>query len=182
MPVPKKGNAKECSNYHTVALISHAGKVTFKILQASLQQYVKWELAYVQAVFWRGCGTTGLIANICWIMEKARELQENIYFCFFDYAKAFDSVDNKKLWKILQEMGITDHVTCLLWDLYAGQEATVRSGHGTDWFQIGKGIHQVYILLTCLFNLHAEYIMWNARLVEGQAGMNIARRNINNLR
>ena len=123
------------------------------------------------------------IANIRWIMEKAREFQKNIYFCFIDYAKVFDCVDHNKLWKILQEMGIPDHLTWLLRTLYAGQEATVRTGHGTvNWFQIGKGVRQGYILSPCLFNLYAEYIMRNAGLEEAQAGIKIAERNINNLR
>ena len=116
-------------------------------------------------------------------MEKAREFQENIYFCFIDYAKAFDCADHNKLWEILKEMGIPDHLTCLLRNLYAGQEAIVRTGHGTtDWFQIGKGVHQSYILSPCLFNLYAEYIMRNAGLEETQAGIKIAGRNISNLR
>ena len=116
-------------------------------------------------------------------MEKAREFQKNIYFCFIDYARAFHSVDHNKLWKILKEMGILDHLTCILRSLYAGQETTVRTGHGTtDWFQIGKGVRQGYILSPCLFNLHAEYIMRNAGLEEAQAGIKIAGRNINNLR
>ena len=116
-------------------------------------------------------------------MEKAREFQKNIYFCFLDYAKAFDCVDHKKLWKILKEMGIPDHLTCLLRNLYSGQEATVRTGHGTtDWFQIGKGGCQGCILSPCLFNLSAEHIMRNAVLEEAQAEIKIARRNINNLR
>ena len=123
------------------------------------------------------------IANICWIIEKAREFQKNIYFCFTDYAKAFDCVNHNKLWKILKEMGIPDHLTYLLRNLYAGQEATVRTGHGTtDWFQIGKGIHQGCILSPCLFNLYAENIMRNTELEEAQAGTKIVRRNINNLR
>ena len=183
IPIPKKGNAKECSNYHTIALISHASKVMLKILQARLQQYVNRELPDVQAGFRKGRGTRDQIANIRWIMEKAREFQKNIYFCFIDYAKAFDCVDHNKLWKILKEMGIPDHLTCLLRNLYAGQEATVRTGHGTtDWFQIGKGVHQGCILSPCLFNLYAEYIMRNAGLEEAQAGIKIAGRNINNLR
>ena len=141
------------------------------------------ELPDVQAGFRKGRGTRDQIANICWIMEKAREFQKNIYFCFIDYAKAFDCVDPNKLWKILKEMGITDHLTCLLRNLYAGQEVTVRTGHGTtDWFQIGKGVHQGCILSPCLFNLHAEYLMRNAGLEEAQAGIKIAGRNINNLR
>ena len=131
-----------------------------KILQARLQQYRNRELPDVQAGFRKGRGTRDQIANICWIMGKAREFQKNIYFCFIDYAKAFDCVDHNKLWKILRERGISDHLTCLLRNLYAGQEATVRTGHGTtDWFQIGKGIHQGYILSPCLFNFYAEYIM-----------------------
>ena len=126
-----KGNAKERSNYRTVALISHASKVMLKILQARLQQYVKRELPDVQAGFRKGRGTRDQIANIRWIIEKAREFQRNTYFCFIDYAKAFDSVDHNKLWKILKEMRIPDHLTCLLRNLYAGQEATVRTRHGT---------------------------------------------------
>ena len=128
IPIPKKGNAKECSNYRTVALISHASKVVLKILQARLQQYVNCELADVQAGFRKGRGTRNQIDNIRWIMEKAREFQKNISFCFIDYAKAHDCVDHNKLWKILKEMGIPDHLTCLLRNLYAGQEATVRTG------------------------------------------------------
>ena len=127
--------------------------------------------------------TRDQIVNICWIIEKAKEFQENFYFCFIDYAKAFDCVDHNKLWKILQEMEIPDHLTCLLRNLYTGQEATVRTGHGTtDWFQTGKGVCQGCILSPCLFNLHAEYIMWNAELDEAQAGIKIAGRNNNNLR
>ena len=144
--IPKKGNAKECSNYYTIALISHTSKVMLKILQARLQQYVNRELPDTQARFRKDRGTRDQIANICWIIGKSREFQENIYFCFIDYAKAFDCVDHNKLWKI-QEMGIPDHLTCLLRNLYAGQEATVRTGHGmTDWFQIGKGVCQGCIL------------------------------------
>ena len=116
-------------------------------------------------------------------MEKAREFQKNIYFCFIDYAKAFDCVDHNKLWKILKEMEIPDRLTCLLRNLYAGQEATVRTGQGiTDWFQIGKGVYQGCILTLCLFNLYTEYIMWNASLGEVHTGIKISRRNINNLK
>ena len=151
--VPKKGNAKECSNYHPIALISPASKVMLKILQARLQQYVNHELPYVQASFRKGTRTRDQTANILWIIEKAREFQKNIY-CFIDYAKAFDCVDHNKLQKILREMGIPDHLTFLLRNLYASQEATVRTGHGTtDWFQIGKGVCQGCILSPCLFNL-----------------------------
>ena len=126
IPVPKKGNAKECSNCCTIALISQASKVMFKILQARLQQYVNHDLPDVQADFTKGKGTRDQIANICWIIEKARDFQKNIYFSFIDYAKAFDCVDHKILWKILQEMRIPDHLTPCLRNLYAGQEATVR--------------------------------------------------------
>src|SRR5574338_86547 len=154
-----------------------------KILQARLQQYVNHELPDVQAGFRKGRGTRDQIANIRWIMEKAREFPKSIYFCLIDYAKAFDCVDHNKLWVILKEMGIPDHLTCLLRNLYAGQEATVRTGHGTtDWFQIGKGVCQGCILSPCLFNFYAEYIMRNAGLEEAQAGIKIAGRNLNNLR
>ena len=181
--MPKKGNAKEWSNYWTIALISQASKVMLKILQARLQQYMNRELPDVQDHFRKGRGTRDQIANIRWIMENAREFQKNIYFCFIDYAKAFDCVDHNQLWKILQEMGIPDHLTCLLRNLYAGEETTVRTGHGTtDWFQIGKRVRQGCILSPCLFNLYAEYIMRNAGLEEAQAGIKITRRNINNLR
>ena len=154
-----------------IALISHTSKEMLKILQARLQQYMNNELPDVQAGFRKGRGTRDWIANIHWIIKKARELQKNIYFCFIDYAKVFDGVDHNKLWKILKEMGIPDDLTCLLRNLYAGQEATVRNGHGTtDWFQIGKGVRQGCILSPCLFNLYAVYIMRNARLDESQAG------------
>ena len=164
------------------ATAAHASKVMLKILQARLQQYVNRELPYVQTDFRKGRGTKVQIANTQWITKKAREFQKNIYFCFIDYAKAFDCVDHNNLWKILKEMGIPDHLTCLLRNLYAGQEATVRTGHGTDSFQIGKGVRQGCILSPCLFNLYAECIMRTARLEEAQAGIKIARRNINNLR
>ena len=172
--IPKKGNAKECSNYHTIALISHASKVMLKIFQARIQQYMNWEFPDIQAAFRKGRGTRDQIANIYWIIKKAREFQKNIYFCFIDPAKAFDCVDRKKLWKILKEMGIPDHLICLLRNLYAGQEATVVTGHETtDWFQIGKGERQGCILSPCLFNLYAEYIMRNAGLEEAQAAIKI---------
>ena len=155
-------------NYRTIALISHTRRLMLKILQARLQQYMNHEPPGVQAGFRKGRGTTrDQIANICWIIEKTRELQKNIYFCFIDYAKAFDCVDHNKLWKILREMGMPDHLTCLLRNLYAGQEATVRTGHGTtDWFQIGRGVCQGCTLSPCLFNLYAEYIMRNDKLDE----------------
>ena len=175
--------SEEWSNYHTIAFISHTSKIMLKILQARLQQYVNQELPDVQSGFRKGRGTRDQIANIRWIIEKAREFQKNIYFCFIDYAKAFNCVDHKKLWKILKEMGIPDHLTCLLRNLYAGQEATVRTGHGTtDCIQIGKGVRQGCILSPCLFNLYAEYIMRNTGLEEAKAGIKMARRNINNLR
>ena len=180
---PKERQCQKMFNYCTIALISHASKVMLKILQSRLQQYVNSELSDVQAEFRKVRGTRDQIANIRWIIEKAREFQKNIYFCFIDYAKAFDCVHHNKLWKILKEMGIPDHLTCLLRNLYAGQEATSRTGHGTtDWFQIRKGVGQGCILSPYLFNLNAEYTMRNARLHEAQAGIKIARRNINNLR
>ena len=144
--IPKKGNAKECLNYCTIAPTSHVCKVMLKILQARLQQYVNHELPDVQAGFRKGRGTRDQIVNIHWIIKKARVFQKNIYFCFIDYAKAFDCVDHNKLWKILKDMEIPEHLTCLLRNLYAGQEATVTTGHGTmDWFQIGKGILPMYV-------------------------------------
>ena len=139
------------------------------------------ELPDVQADFRKGRETRDQIAKIHWIIQKAREFQKNIYFCFTDYTKVFDCVDHNKLWKILKEMGILDHLTCLLRNLYAGQEATVRTGHGTtDWFQIGKRVHQAYILPPSFFNFYAEYIMRNSGLEEAQAGIKSAKRNIHN--
>ena len=153
-----------------------------KIFQARLQQYVNRELPDVQAGFRKGRVTRDQIANIPWIIKK-EEFQKNIYFCFIDYAKAFDCVNHNKLWKFLQEMGIPDHLTYLLRNLYAGQEATVSIGRETtDWFQKGKRVRQGCILSPCLFNLYAEYIMRNTGLEEAQAGIKIAGRNINNLR
>ena len=144
---------------------------------------VSSELPDVQAGFRKGRGTRDQITNIRWIMEKARDFRKNISFCFIDYTKTFDCVDHNKLWKILKEMGIPDHLTCLLRNLDAGQEATVRSAHRTtDWFQIGKGVRQGCILSPCLFNFYAEYIMQNAGLHEAQAGIKIARTNVNNVR
>ena len=143
-----------------------------KILQARLQQYVNWELPDVPAGFRKGRGTREHIANIHWIIKKAKELQKNIYFCFIDYTKAFDCVDHDRLWKILQEMGMPDHLSCLLRNPYGGEEATVRTGHGATYrFQIGKGVCQGCILSPCLFNLYAEYIMKNAGLDKAQAGI-----------
>ena len=170
---PKKGNAKECSKYHTIALIAHASKGMLKIFQSRLQQYMNCKLPDIQAGFRKSRGTRDQIDNICWIIEKAREPQKNIYLCFIGHAKAFDYVDHNKLQKLLQEMGIPDYLTYLLRNLYAGQEATVRTRHGTtDWIQIGKGVCQLCILSPCLLNLYAEYIMKNAGLDEAQVGIN----------
>ena len=153
---PKERQCQECSNYCTIAFISHSNTVMLKILIARLQQYVNLELPDVQAGLRKGRGTRNQIGNICWIIEKARKFQINIYFCFTDYTKAFDCVDHNKLWKILQKMEIPDPLTCLMRDLYAGLETTVRTGHGTmDWFQIGKGVCQGCILSPCLFNFYA---------------------------
>ena len=152
IPIPKKSNAKECSNYHTIALISQASKVMLRILQAKLQQYLNHEFPDVHGGFRKGRGTRDQIVNICWIIGKAREFQKNIYFSFIDYPKAFYCVDHKKLLELLQEIEIPDHLTCLLRNLYAGKETTVRTGHGTtDWFQIGKGVHHGCILSPCLW-------------------------------
>ena len=176
----RKAMPKNAQTTATIALISHASKVMLKILQARLQNR---ELPDVQAGFRKGRGTRDQIANIHWIIEKAREFHKNIYFCFIDYAKAFDCVDHNKLWKVLKKMEIPNHLTCLLRNLYEDQEGTVRSIHGTtDWFQIGKGIWQGCILSPCLFNLYAEYMIWNAGLDEAQAAIKTARRNINNPR
>ena len=151
------------------------------VFQARLQQYVNCELPDVQAGFRKGRGTRDQIANICWQSKKQESSKKHLFLLY--YAKAFDCVDPNKLWKILKKMGIPDHLTYLLRNLYAGQEATVRTGHGTtDWFQLRKGVCQGCILSPCLFNLHAEYIMRNAGLEEAQAGTKVAGRNINNLR
>ena len=154
IPVPKKGNAKESSNCHKIALISHTSKVMLKILQDRLQQYVNHEPPDIQAGFRKGRGTRDQIVNIHWIIEKAREFQKNIYFCFIDYAKAFDCVDHNKLWKILKKMGISDHFTCLLRNLYAGQEATELDMEQRTGSKLGKEyIKAVYYhpaLLTCM--------------------------------
>ena len=150
-----------------------------KILQTRLQQYLKCEFPDVQAAFRKGRGTRDQIANIHWIIKKARDLQKKIYLCFIVYAKALDCVDNQKLWKILKERWIPDHLTCILRNLYSGQEATVRTGHGiTDWFQTGKGVRQGCILSPCLFNLYAEYIMrllgWRNHKLESRLPIEIS--------
>ena len=157
--MPKKGNAKECSSYCTIALISHASKVMFKIPQARFQQYVSRGLLNLQAGFRKGKRIRDQVANIHWLIEKAREFQKNIYFYFIGCAKAFDCVDHNKLWKIFKQMGIPDHNTCLLRNVYVSQEATVRTRHGTtDWFKIWKGVCKGWVLSPCLFNFYAEYI------------------------
>ena len=160
LEIPKKGNAKECSNYHTIALISNASKVMLKILQARLQQCMNQELLDVPAGFRKGRGTRNQIANINWIMEKATEFQKNNYFCFIDYTKATNCVDHNKLQQILKETGLPSHLTCLLRSLYTGQEAMFRTRHRTtDWFKVGKGVQHGCILSSCLFNFYAEYIL-----------------------
>ena len=146
-----------------------------KILQARLQHYRSPELPDIHGVFRKGRGTRDQIANICWIIEKAREFQKTIYFCFTDYTKAVDCVDHNKLWKILKEMGIPDHFTCLLRNLYAGQEAAVEPDVIVTWFKTGKGVHHGCILSPCLFNLLKDYILSTARLDESQTGINVAR-------
>ena len=164
-----------------IVLISHASKVTLKTFQARLQQYINWELSDIQAGFRKGRGIRDQIASIHLIMEKARKFQKNIYFCFIEYTKAFAWITTN--WKILKEMGVSDHLTWLLRNLHAGQEAAVRTrDRTTDWFQIGKGVCQGCILSPCLFNFYAEYIMRNPGLDETQAGTEITRRNINNLK
>ena len=164
-------------------LISYASKVMLKMFQAGLQQHMNKELPDVQAGFWKGRGTRDQIANIRWIIEKVKEFQKRSLLLLPNYAKDFDCVDHNKLWRILKEMGIPDHPTCVLRNLYAGQKATVRTRHGkTDWFKIGKGVCQVCILSPCLLNLYAEYIMRNAGLDGAQAGVKTGGKNTNNLR
>ena len=166
-------NLKECSNYHTIALISHASKVMLKILQARIQQYVNHELPDVQAGFRKGRGTRDQLANIRWIIEKAREFQRNIYFCFIDYTKTFDSVHHSKLRKIRKEIGIPDHLNCLLINVYVSQEASVRTGHGTmDWFKIGKEyIKAIYFhpaYLTYMQTISCEMPWWMKQKLESR--------------
>ena len=167
IPIPKKGSTKECGSHWTITLISHANKVMLKIFHARLQHCANQELPEVQAGFRKGRGIRDQIANICWIIEKAREFQKNIFLCFINYAKTFDCVDHDKLWKALREMGTPDHLTCLLRSLYESQEATVRSLYETsDWLRTEKGVKQGCLLSPCLFNLYTEHIMRNARLDE----------------
>ena len=160
IPIPKKGTTKECSNHQTIVLISHGNKVMLKILQTRFQHYMNWELPDVQAGFRKCRGTRDQIANIPWIIKKSRGFQKSIYLCFIEYTKAFDCVNHSKLWKTLKEMGIPDHLTCLLRKLYAGQKGTVRILYGTiDWFRIEKGVWQGCLLSLCLFNLDADHIL-----------------------
>ena len=170
--IPKKGNVKECSNYHTIALISHSSKVRLKILQARLQQYLSQEFTDVESGFGKGRRTRDQIANNSRIIEKATESQKNIYFCFIDYTKAFHYVDHNKLWKTLWKMGIPDHLTYLLRNLYAGQESTVRTGHGTmDRFQIEKGVCQGCILLpyfTYVESISYKMLYWIKHKLESR--------------
>ena len=157
IPIPEKNNTKECSSYHTSVLISHTSKVILKFLQARLQQYRNQEPPNFQAGFRKGRGTRDQIVNICWITENAREFQENIFFCFIDYDKTFDGVDHNKLENSYKEIGIPGHLTCLLWNLYVGQEATMGTRHGKmKWLQIRKEVHQGCILSPCLINFYAE--------------------------
>ena len=172
---PKERQCQRMFKLPPIAFISHASKVMLKILQARIQQYMNRELSDVQAGFRKGRGTIDQIANSRWIIEKAREFQKNMDFCFMDYTKAFDCVDHNILWKILKETGIPEHLTCLLSNLYASQEAIIRTGHETtDWFQIVKGVRQGYILSPCLFNLYAKYITRNSGPDEAEAGIKIA--------
>ena len=167
IPILKKGNSKKCSNYRTGVLISHSSKKMFKILQARLPQDVNWELPDVQSEFRKGRGNKRLNCQRLLDHKNVREFQKDIYFCFIDYTKAFDCVDHKKLWKILKEIEIPDNLTCLMRNLYAGQEATVITGHGTiDWLKIGKGVCKGCMLLPCLFKFYAEYIMQKSGLGE----------------
>ena len=182
IPIPKKGNAKESSNYSTIVLISHASKVMLKILQARLQQYMNHELPDVQVGFRKDRGTRDQIANIHWIIEKHENFRKTSTSVSLTALKPL-TVWITTNWKILKDMVIPDHLTCLLRNLYTGQEAKVRTKHGTtDWFKIGKGVHQGCILSPCLFNFYAEYIVRNTGLEETQAGIKIAGRNINHLR
>ena len=183
IPIPKKGNAKECANYHTIALISHASKVMLKILQARLQQYVTVNFQMFKLVLEKAEKPGVKLPTSAGSSKKQESSRKTSISALLTMPKPLTVWITNKPWEILKEMGIPDHLTCLLRNLYAGQEATVRTGQGTtDWFQIGKGVHQGCILSPCLFNLNAEYIMRNTGLEEAQAGIKIARRNINNLR
>ena len=181
IPIPKKGSTKECSSHQTVAFISQTSKVILKIQQARLQQYVNWELPDVQTGLRKGRGTRSQIANIHRILKKTRKFQKSIYLCFIDYAKAFDCVERNKLWKTLKEMRIPDHLTCLLRNLYASQQATFRTLYRkTGGFGTKKSIWQGYLWSPRLFNLYAEHTMWKVGLGKLQAEIKIVPRNINN--
>ncbi|CAF2127266.1 unnamed protein product [Rotaria magnacalcarata] len=183
IPIPKNGTVKDCSNYRTIALISHASKIMLKIIQRRLQTFLERELPDTQAGFRKGRGTRDQIANLRWIIEKAREHQKNFYLCFLDYSKAFDCVDHTKLWSVLTKMGIPTHLIVLIKNLYSNPQATVKTEYGnTNWFNIGKGVRQGCILSPYLFNLYAEYIMRKVDIDETTAGIKIGGRNINNLR
>jgi hypothetical protein len=183
IPLPKKGDSKDCSNYRTIALIPHACKILLKIMQRRLAPIIEKELPDVQAGFRRGRGTRDHISNLRWIMEKSREYQKDVYMCFIDYKKAFDCVEHDKLWTTLGELGVSAHLVKLIRSLYEDQEATIRTAHGdTDWFRIGKGVRQGCILSPFLFNLYAEKIMRKVELKETEIGVKIGGRNINNLR
>ena len=179
--IPKKGSAKECSNYQTIVLILHDSQVMLKILQAKIQQYMNWEIPDVQAGFRKGRGTRDQVANLCWIVEKEREFQKTSTSASLTKPNPLTVWMTTRCGKLL-ETGISDHLTCFVRNLYVGQETTVRTLHGTmEWFKIGKGVHQGCELSPCLFNLYAEYIMRNARLDATQAGIMTAGRTINNL-
>ncbi|CAF1550752.1 unnamed protein product [Rotaria magnacalcarata] len=183
IPIPKNGNAKDCSNYRTIALISHASKIMLKIIQRRLEPFLEREMPVTQAGFRKGSGTRDQIANLRWLMEKAREYQKEFYLCFIDYSKAFDCVDHEKLWSVLLEMGVPKHLIILMKNLYTNQQATVKTDYGnTNWFNIGKGVRQGCILSPYLFNLYAEHIMRKAGIEEAAGGIKIGGRNINNLR
>lgn len=183
IPLPKKGDARDCSNYRTIALISHASKILLKIIQQRLQQVIDQELPDVQAGFRKGRGTRDHIANIRWIIEKTREYQKDLYMCFIDYSKAFDCVEHDKLWVALRDLGVPVHLIKLIRSLYIDQEAMVRTLYGdTDWFRIGKGVRQGCILSPFLFNLYAEVIMRKLNLDSSNIGVKIGGRTINNLR
>uniref|UniRef100_W5MUT7 Reverse transcriptase domain-containing protein n=1 Tax=Lepisosteus oculatus TaxID=7918 RepID=W5MUT7_LEPOC len=176
--LPKKGDARDCCNYRTIALIPHASKVLLKIIQQCLHPIIEAELPDSQAGFKRGCGTHDHITNQLWIMDKCHEHQKNIYVCFIDYTKAFDCIEHDKLWKALQELGVSAHLIQLIRSFYKDQGATVRTQHGdTEWFKIEKGC----ILSPFLFNLYAEMIMRKLDLEESEIGVKIGGRNINNL-
>jgi exonuclease III len=183
IPIPKNGNAKDCSNYRTIALISHASKIMLKIIQRRLEPFLEREMPVTQAGFRKGRGTRDQIANLRWLMEKAREYQKEFYLCFIDYSKAFDCVDHEKLWSVLLEMGVPKHLIILMKNLYTDQQASVKTDYGnTNWFNIGKGVRQGCILSPYLFNLYAEHIMRKAGIDEAAGGIKIGGRNINNLR